>query len=183
MGNTRVSDGRVRRGIEPIVAAILLIVITVVAAVLLYIWFNGYLSSTTSKVSQVSVPEELQIVNVAVLYSSGSPSSIVAYIQNIVAYIQNVGSIPATINQAYVLNVTTGNVICAISSSSMSYNIPPSSPTASSTAVPASGLTVPSGTAAELILSLSSCSLAPNTYYVLKLVTARGTQVTYQFST
>ncbi|MFP3259186.1 MAG: archaellin/type IV pilin N-terminal domain-containing protein, partial [Caldivirga sp.] len=50
MGNTRVSDGRVRRGIEPIVAAILLIVITVVAAVLLYIWFNGYLSTTTSKV-------------------------------------------------------------------------------------------------------------------------------------
>jgi hypothetical protein len=42
---------------------------------------------------------------------------------------------------------------------------------------------VPSGTAAELILSLSSCPLAPNTYYVLKLVTVRGTQVTYQFST
>ena len=164
-----------RRGIEPIVAAILLIVITVVAAVLLYIWFNGYLSTTTSKVNQISAPEELQIVNVA-LYPSGSPSYLIAYIQN-------VGSIPATINQAYVLNVTTGNVICAISSSSMSYNIPPSSPTASSTAVPASGLTVPSGTAAELILSLSSCSLAPNTYYVLKLVTARGTQVTYQFST
>jgi len=176
MGNTRVSDRRVRRGIEPIVAAILLIVITVVAAVLLYIWFNGYLSSTTSKVSQISAPEELQIINVAVQYSSGSPSYLIAYIQN-------VGSIPATINQAYVLNVTTGNVICAISSSSMSYNIPPSSPTASSTAVPASGLTVPSGTAAELILSLSSCSLAPNSYYVLKLVTARGTQVTYQFST
>jgi flagellin-like protein len=166
----------VRRGIEPIVAAILLIVITVVATVLLYIWFNGYLSSTTSKVSQVSVPEELQIVNVTVLYSSGSPSYLIAYIQN-------VGSIPATINQAYVLNVTTGNVICAISSSSMSYNIPPSSPTASSTPVPASGLTIPSGTAAELILSLSSCSLAPNTYYVLKLVTVKGTQVTYQFST
>jgi len=167
----------VRRGIEPIVAAILLIVITVVATVLLYIWFNGYLSSTTSKVSQVSVPEELQIVNVTVLYSSGSPSYLIAYIQN-------VGSIPATINQAYVLNVTTGNVICAISSSSMSYNIPPSSPTAStSTTVPASGLTVPAGTTAELILSLSSCSLAPNTYYVLKLVTVKGTQVTYQFST
>ena len=165
-----------RRGIEPIVAAILLIVITVVATVLLYIWFNGYLSSTTSKVSQVSVPEELQIVNVTVLYSSGSPSYLIAYIQN-------VGSIPATINQAYVLNVTTGNVICAISSSSMSYNIPPSSPTASLTPVPASGLTIPSGTAAELILSLSSCSLAPNTYYVLKLVTVKGTQVTYQFST
>jgi len=177
MGNTGVLGGRVRRGIEPIVAAILLIVITVVAAVLLYIWFNGYLSSTTSKVSQISAPEELQIVNVA-LYPSASPYSY------LIAYIQNVGSIPATINQAYVLNATTGNVICAISSSSMSYNIPPSSPTAStSTTVPASGLTVPSGTAAELILSLSSCSLAPNSYYVLKLVTARGTQVTYQFST
>jgi len=104
MGNTGVLGGRVRRGIEPIVAAILLIVITVVAAVLLYIWFNGYLSSTTSKVSQVSAPEELQIVNVA-LYPSGSPSYLIAYIQN-------VGSIPATINQAYVLNATTLNVVC-----------------------------------------------------------------------
>jgi len=173
MGNTRVSDGRVRRGIEPIVAAILLIVITVVAAVLLYIWFNGYLSTTTSKVSQISAPEELQIVNVA-LYPSRSPSYLIAYIQN-------VDSIPATINQAYVLNATTLNVVCVPSLSS--YYIPPSSPSSIGTAVPASGLTVPSGTAVELILSLSSCSLAPNTYYVLKLVTARGTQVTYQFST
>jgi len=173
MGNTGVLGGRVRRGIEPIVAAILLIVITVVAAVLLYIWFNGYLSSTTSKVSQISAPEELQIVNVA-LYPSGSPSYLIAYIQN-------VDSIPATINQAYVLNATTLNVVCVPSLSY--YYIPPSSPSSTGTAVPASGLTVPSGTAAELILSLSSCSLAPNTYYVLKLVTARGTQVTYQFST
>jgi len=157
------------------VAAILLIVITVVAAVLLYIWFNGYLSTTTSKVSQISAPEELQIVNVAVVYSSGSPPSIVAYIQN-------VGSIPATINQAYVLNATTLNVVC-VPSLPYHYYIPPSSPSSTGTPVPASGLTVPSGTAAELILSLSSCSLAPNTYYVLKLVTARGTQVTYQFST
>jgi flagellin-like protein len=175
MGNTGVLGGRVRRGIEPIVAAILLIVITVVAAVLLYIWFNGYLSSTTSKVSQVSVPEELQIVNVAVVYSSSrSPSSIVAYIQN-------VGSIPATINQAYVLNATTLNVVCVPSLSY--YYIPPSSPSSTGPSVPVSGLTVPSGTAAELILSLSSCPLAPNTYYVLKLVTVKGTQVTYQFST
>jgi flagellin-like protein len=174
MGNTRVSNGRVRRGIEPIVAAILLIVITVVAAVLLYIWFNGYLSTTTSKVSQISAPEELQIVNVA-LYPSASPYSY------LIAYIQNVGSIPATINQAYVLNVTTLNVVCVPSLSY--YYIPPSSPSSTGTPVPASGLTVPSGTAAELILSLSSCPLAPNSYYVLKLVTARGTQVTYQFST
>jgi len=174
MGNTGVLGGRVRRGIEPIVAAILLIVITVVAAVLLYIWFNGYLSTTTSKVSQISAPEELQIVNVAVLYSSGSPSYLIAYIQN-------VDSIPATINQAYVLNATTLNVVCV--PSLLYYYIPPSSPSSIGTAVPASGLTVPSGTAVELILSLSSCSLAPNTYYVLKLVTARGTQVTYQFST
>ncbi|MFP3156882.1 MAG: archaellin/type IV pilin N-terminal domain-containing protein [Caldivirga sp.] len=174
MGNTGVLGGRVRRGIEPIVAAILLIVITVVAAVLLYIWFNGYLSSTTSKVSQISAPEELQIVNVA-LYPSASPYSY------LIAYIQNVGSIPVTINQAYVLNATTLNVVCV--PSLLYYYIPPSSPSSTGTPVPVSGLTVPSGTAAELILSLSSCSLAPNTYYVLKLVTARGTQVTYQFST
>jgi len=58
-------------GIEPIVAAILLIVITVVAAVLLYMWFSGYLTATTGKVSSMSSPEEFQVVAVSLSASNG----------------------------------------------------------------------------------------------------------------
>lgn len=157
---------RTRRGIEPIVAAILLIVITVVAAVLLYMWFNGYLSTTTSKVSQISAPEELQIVGVNMQSSS-----------SMVVYVQNVGPIPVVINQAYILNATTLNVVCVPAITY--YSIPPSA-----SSVPAtSGVTLSTNQAAAIYLNLTGCNLTPNQYYVIKLVTARGTQVTYQFST
>ncbi|MGC9135408.1 archaellin/type IV pilin N-terminal domain-containing protein [Caldivirga sp.] len=159
---------RVRKGIEPIVAAILLIVITVVAAILLYFWFSGYLSTTTTRVSQISAPEEAQIIGV-----NYNPSS-----RQLIVYVQNVGQIPITINQAYILDSTTLNVICTLTLTS--YSSPPS---ATSTTAPASGVTLTYGNSAALYFLTSACSLSPNSLYVIKLVTAKGTQITYQFST
>jgi len=160
---------RARRGIEPLVAAILLIVITVVAAILLYFWFSGYLSTTTTRVSQVSAPEEAQIIGV-----NYNPSG-----SQLIVYVQNVGQIPITIDQAYILNSTTLNIICTLTLTG--YSSPPS---AAYTTAPASGVTLTYGNSAALYFSIpSGCSLNPNSLYVLKLVTARGTQITYQFST
>lgn len=169
MGN---SSKRARKGIEPIVAAILLIVITVVAAILLYFWFSGYLSSTTTRVSQISAPEEAQIIGVSFYPSSSSPNELLVYIQN-------VGQIPITISQAYILNSTTLNIVCA--PTIIGYTSPPSS--ASSPTSSVSTVTLGGSGAATIYLSLSGCSLSPNTLYVVKLVTARGTQITYEFST
>lgn len=157
-----------RRGIEPIVAAILLIIITVVAAVLLYMWFSGYLSTTTSKVSQISVPEELSIVGVDPMpqYSE------------ILVIIQNVGQIPATINQAYLLNISTGNIVCALGISG--YTPEPS--TASSPTSTTTSAYIPSGSTYTIYLVTSGCSLSTGTSYILKLVTTQGTPVTAQFT-
>ena len=165
MGNSR---RRARKGIEPIVAAILLIVITVVAAILLYFWFSAYLSSTTTKVSQVSAPEEAQIIGV-----NYNPTS-----NQLIVYLQNVGQIPITINQAYILNSTTLNVVCVPTITA--YYSPPCSSTSTSSSI----VNLGSNSAAAIYLSIpSSCSLSPNSLYVVKLVTARGTQITYEFST
>jgi len=91
-----------KRGIEPIVAAILLIVITVVAAVLLYMWFSGYLTATTGKVSSMSSPEEFQVVAINLSASKLS------------AYVQNTGSTTITITGVYILDSTTNSLICGI---------------------------------------------------------------------
>lgn len=65
-------------GIEPIVAAILLIVITVIASVLLYMWFSGYLTATTGKVSSMTAPEQFQVVAASLSAKNG----LTAYVQN-----------------------------------------------------------------------------------------------------
>jgi len=91
-----------RRGIEAIVGAVLLIVITVVAAVLLYLWFTGYLTGTASKVPQINTVQQF-IVTGASISSSGS----------VTAYVENTGNVPVTIVQANVLNPQNGQVVCS----------------------------------------------------------------------
>jgi len=138
-----------KRGIEPIVAAILLIVITVVAAVLLYMWFSGYLTATTGKVSSMTSPEEFQVVAVSLSASSG-----------LSAYVQNTGSTTITITDVYILNSTT---ICNVTIPETT--IPPGQ-TAPITA-PIANINTPSG---------SSCMIVPGTSYLVKFVTGKGTQ-------
>ena len=91
-----------RRGIEAIVGAVLLIVITVVAAVLLYLWFTGYLTGTASKAPQINTVQQF-IVTGASISSSGS----------VTAYVENTGNVPVTIVQANVLNPQNGQVLCS----------------------------------------------------------------------
>jgi flagellin-like protein len=136
-----------KRGIEPIVAAILLIVITVVAAVLLYMWFSGYLTATTGRVSSMSSPEEFQVVAASLSASNG-----------LNAYVQNTGSTTITIVGAYILNSTTNSLICSVSISST---------------------TISPGQTAQITGTLpTSCTITPGTSYLVKFVTAEGTQYT-----
>jgi len=138
-----------KRGIEPIVAAILLIVITVVAAVLLYMWFSGYLTATTGRVSSMSSPEEFQVVAVSLSASKG-----------LSAYVQNTGSTTITITGVYILNATTNSLICSVPISSTS--IPP-------------GSTADVTNSSNFF---SSCGLSVGQNYLIKFVTTEGTQYT-----
>ena len=138
-----------KRGIEPIVAAILLIVITVVAAVLLYMWFSGYLTATTGKVSSMASPEEFQVVAVSLSASKG-----------LNAYVQNTGSTTITITGVYILSPTTNSLVCNVTIYSTS--IPP-------------GNTVEISNATSFF---SSCGLSVGQSYLIKFVTTEGTQYT-----
>ena len=103
-------------GIEPIVAAILLIVITVVAAVLLYMWLSGYVTATTGKVSSMAPPAQFQVVAVSLSVSKG-----------LSAYVQNTGPVTITITGVYLLNATNNNLIGQILTNATSKPIPPGS--------------------------------------------------------
>jgi len=138
-----------KRGIEPIVAAILLIVITVVAAVLLYMWFSGYLTATTAKVSSMASPEDFQVVAASLSASKG-----------LSAYVQNTGSTTITITGVYILNATTNSLICSVPISSTS--IPP-------------GSTVDVTNSSDFF---SGCGLSVGQSYLIKFVTTEGTQYT-----
>jgi len=136
-----------KRGIEPIVAAILLIVITVVAAVLLYMWFSGYLTATTGKVSSMTSPEEFQVVAANLSKSNG-----------LSAYVQNTGSTTITITGVYILNATTDSLICG----NTSLAAPPISP----------------GQTTQITATFSGCTITSGRSYLVKFVTAEGTQYT-----
>jgi flagellin-like protein len=138
-----------KRGIEPIVAAILLIVITVVAAVLLYMWFSGYLTATTGRVSSMSSPEEFQVVAANLSKSSG-----------LSAYVQNTGSTTITITGVYILSPTTNSLVCNVTIYST-----PISP----------GYTVEISNATSFF---SHCGLQVGQNYLIKFVTTEGTQYT-----
>jgi FlaG/FlaF family flagellin (archaellin) len=49
------------RGLEPVVAAVLLIVVAVIGAVLVYLWFAGYVTKSTSQAEQMTASERLKI--------------------------------------------------------------------------------------------------------------------------
>jgi len=141
-----------RRGIEPIVAAILLIVITVVAAILLYLWFSGYLSTTTSRVSVISSPEQFQITGIsASLLQNGC---------NVTAYVQNLGTTNVTITNAYILDSTTQSVICA-------------APTLSVVLSPGSTL--------KISVLFGNCPVNRGSSYLFKVVSSRGSSAIQSF--
>ena len=69
------------KGLEPIVAAVLLIVVAVIGAVLIYLWFAGYVTKATSQAEQMAASEKLKIE--AASLTDGSPPQADLYIRNI----------------------------------------------------------------------------------------------------
>ncbi len=87
------------RGVEPIVAAILLIVVAVVGAILLYMWFSGYLGKTTGTIPTVAAVEKIKI---DVVNCSKT---------NATVFIRNIGDVVVNLTTIYVYN-TTDTFVC-----------------------------------------------------------------------
>ncbi|MGC9208605.1 MAG: archaellin/type IV pilin N-terminal domain-containing protein [Nitrososphaeria archaeon] len=105
---------RKRKAISPIIATLILIVITVVAGILLYSFVSGYISSLTST-SSSSVP------NVKITAVSYNSSNIITL------YVQNFGTSPVTfVNNSYVYS-SDGTYVGTYSLSSPSLTVSPNS--------------------------------------------------------
>jgi flagellin-like protein len=80
------------RGISPVVATALLVLIAIATAAILYLWVSGVASNQLG--NEEVLYERIKID--AVQYSPGT----------VTIYVHNVGETPATISAAYVMNAT-----------------------------------------------------------------------------
>jgi len=88
-----------RRGVSPVIATLLLIVIAVAAAVLTYIWVTGYMGTLQSQAGAQQVQERIKIEAID--------------ITNNKVYIRNIGETKVTIAAVYLINSTTGSIIAS----------------------------------------------------------------------
>jgi len=85
-----------RRGVSPVIATLLLIVIAVAAAVLTYIWVTGYMGTLQAQAGAQQVQEKIKIEGVEI--TDGKIAKI---------YIRNIGDVKVNVTTVYLINVTT----------------------------------------------------------------------------
>jgi len=135
------------KGLEPIVAAVLLIVVAVTGAVLVYLWLAGYVTKTTSQAEQMAASEKLKI-EAASLNSTTRRAQL---------YIRNLGGDKVTINTAYLLKPGTVTPLCYNSTLAITIN-------------PGSVAVV------DFVFRVCTVTPAPANDYVIKVVTQKGTE-------
>jgi hypothetical protein len=134
------------RGLEPIVAAVLLIVVAVIGAVLIYLWFAGYVTKATSQAETVAVSEKLKI----------EAASLTASTREATLYIRNIGGDTARVVHAYVLRPGSISPVCS----------EPINPPA----------TINPGDMSPTDVTFTGCTLNAGYDYVIKIITQRGTE-------
>jgi len=145
------------RGVEPIVAAVLLIVVAAVGAVLIYLWFAGYVTATISQVEQMTASERIK-VEAANLTSTRAS-----------IYIRNIGGNNVTLATAYILRQGSLDPVCTNSSAIEIYRGTTTATGRVSTLFPGRVHLVRFGTA--------GCRIVAGHDYVIKVVTQRGTEL------
>ena len=88
-----------KRGISPVIATLLLIIIAVAAAVLTYLWITGYMGTLQAQSSTRQTQERIKIEAVQV---SGT---------TITVYVRNVGDVNCVVDAVYIINATSGSII------------------------------------------------------------------------
>jgi len=135
------------KGLEPIVAAVLLIVVAVIGAVLIYLWFAGYVTKATSQAESMAASEKLKI----------EAASLTANTRETKLYIRNLGGDTVRLVHAYVLKPGSISPICL-------HSINPAE-------------TINPGVLSTITLTLpTTCTLNAGYDYVIKIVTQKGTE-------
>jgi flagellin-like protein len=154
-----------RRGVSPVIATLLLIVIAVAAAVLVYMWTVGY--ATQMKPTTPETGERLKIEGEKLFRESTLSRDV-----NATLYIRNVGGSPVYINGSYLL--TTAGSIVNMTDTRLIYVVDVA--------------TGRSWSAAQVALNASKVymvkirfagtwpSVTPGVTYIVKIVTALGNE-------
>jgi hypothetical protein len=139
------------RGLEPIVAAVLLIVVAVIGAMLIYLWFAGYVSKATSQADSMAASEKLKIE--AASLTAGPPHVVALYVRNL-------GGDTARIVHAYVFRLGSTSAICSHALATP-YTIDPGNMRPVTFTIPAGDCTG---------------SVNAGYDYVIKIITQKGTE-------
>jgi len=139
-----------RRGISPVIAVLLLIVIAVAAAVLTYVWLTGYLTSQFGSVQTTQLGEQLKI-EAAKLDAEGTYE----------AYVRNIGDTDVTIDTVYLL-ASDGSLLAVDDNPEVG-----SSP-------------ITPGSVTEVSGRFNDATISAGETYFLKIVTSTGTEVSVE---
>ena len=135
------------KGLEPIVAAVLLIVVAVIGAVLIYLWFAGYVTKATSQAESMAASEKLKIE--AAKLTDGSPPQADLYIRNI-------GGDTVRLVHLYVLKPGSISPVCSVPIDPVEIIDP--------------------GVMSPITVGLTACGIDAGYDYVIKVVTQKGTE-------
>ncbi len=87
------------RGISPVVATALLVVIAIATAALLYLWVSGTVSNQPTE--EPAMHERIKIESVS--YDKTN--------KQVTVYVRNVGTVTATVDAIYVIDAVNGTVV------------------------------------------------------------------------
>ena len=147
-----------RRGISPLIATVLLILIAISTGLLIYAFATGWIGSRTSLGAGPSSSIAIDAAYISYKESASTSKC------NVTVYVRNVGSVPTNITAIYVTEIATGNVY----------------------AVTDLDTKVDPGQVVELAINFTDTGLEPKSgySYEIKVVTADGataaTTVTYR---
>ena len=99
--------GKKNKAISPIIATLILIVITVVAGIALYGFVSGYMSTITPT---SSAPPSYEFIT-----EQYTPNATAKNYNSFNYTIQNTGSIPITITKAYLINASNNQLYSVVS--------------------------------------------------------------------
>jgi flagellin-like protein len=141
-----------KKGVSPIIATVILVLIAVAAGVMLWLWVSGFASTTPAQ--QQALNERIRIDAVQV-NTTGDTTTVTIYVRNM-------GNSDVKIGAAYILD-TTG----IIKATNTSTNYLPT--------------IQPNRVEKVLVKDIPSNTLSTGYAYVAKVVTTNGVETTYTF--
>ena len=141
-----------KKGISPVIATLLLIIIAVAAAILTYLWVTGYIGTLQQQGGTEGLHERIRIEAVGYNSSTGT----------LTIYVRNIGDVSTTIDAAYIIDHTNTVV-------------------KSNTTLSGEPLDLDAGDLTTVQID-GSLTLSDGETYIVRVVTTTGVEADYTFT-